>query len=187
MIFMDRFLTLVAASILAIAPVSVAQAHGACQNLIPPGAQALIAGKFPGWRAKLLSDLGADDHQLWTKAHPRECPGIAAGHFEGHDSLAYATVLVPKSDAYRGYKIVVLSKSGASETYSVKILDHAEGPQSGAANLVISCLRPGTYPDFERIKSVRLKLDSINVEWIEAAAVVYYWSNGRYRTLQTAD
>jgi hypothetical protein len=184
---MDRLLTFVTACILAIAAVSVAQAQGACQNVIPQDAQALIAGKFPGWRTKLLSDLGADDQQLWTKAHPRECPGTAAGHFEDHDSLAYAVLLVPKSDANRGYKIVVLSKSAASETYSAKILDQAEGPQSGAPNLVISSLRPGTYPDFEGIKSVRLKLDSINAEWIEAAAVVYYWSNGRYRTLQTSD
>ena len=45
---------------------------------------------------------------------------------------------------------------------------------------------PGTYPDFERTESITVKLDSINVEWIEAAAVLYYWSDGRYRTLQTS-
>jgi hypothetical protein len=69
----------------------------------------------------------------------------------------------------------------------VKILDHAKGPRSGAANLVVSRLRPGTYPNFDGTKSLRLKLDTINVEWIEAAAVVYYWASGQYRTLQTAD
>jgi hypothetical protein len=184
---MRRLHTFVAAWVLALVPGLVAQAHDPCQNVIPPDAQALIASKFPGWRVKLLSDLGADDHQLWTKAKPRECPGIATGHFEDADSLAYAVVLVDKSDANAGYKIVVLSKSAKTEAFAVRILDHAEGARNGASSLVISKLGPGTYPNFDQTKSLRLKLDSINVEWLEAAAVVYYWSNGRYRTLQTED
>ena len=185
---MFRVNLLIAILVLSFAPISVAQAHDPCRDpVLPTSVQSLITKKFPDWRTKLVSDLGADDQQLWTKAHPRECPGIAAGHFEDHDSLAYALLLVPKSDANRGYKIVVLSESAATEPYSVRILDHAEGPRSGAPILAISSLRPGIYPDFERTKSVRLTLDSINVEWIEAAAVVYYWSDGRYRTLQTAD
>jgi hypothetical protein len=163
----------------------MAQAHDPCQNVLPPSAQSLVAGKFPSWRTRLLSDLESYDHELWTKAHPHECPGIAAGHFEEPDSLAYALVLVPKSDAHGGYKIVVLTKSATPDTYSVKILDH--GRPGGGSSPVVSRLRPGTYPDFEGTTSVRMTLDSINVEWLEAAAVVYYWQNGRYRTLQTED
>jgi hypothetical protein len=187
MMLMDRFRILVAACILATVPISVAQAHDPCHNATPLEVGALISAKFPGWRIKQLSDLADYNHELWTKAHPRECPGISAGNFQDPDGLAYTILLVPKSDANAGYKIVVFSKVTISEPYSVKILDHAEGPTSGAANLVISRLRPGTYPNFDGTKSLRLKLDSINVEWLEAAAVVYYWSNGRYRTLQTQD
>jgi hypothetical protein len=184
---MDRVHMLVAACILAIAPISLAQVHDPCQNaILPANAQLLIAGKFPDWRTKLLSDLSSDDQQLWMKAHPKECPGIASGHFAGPDSTAYALVLVPKADANGGYKVVVLTKAASADAYSVRILDHVENSLRGTG-LVISRLRPGTYPDFERTTSMRTNLDSINVEWIESAAVVYYWQNGRYRTLQTAD
>jgi hypothetical protein len=184
---MCRLLVL-AAVVLALAPISVTQVHDPCRNaVLPTRAQSLIAHTFTEWRTKRVSDLGTDDQQLWTKAHPAECPGVAAGHFQEPDLLAYALVLVPKSDANAGYMIVVLSRNTTSEDYAVKILDHAKGPRSGAANLVVSRLRPGTYPNFDGTKSLRLKLDTINVEWIEAAAVVYYWASGQYRTLQTAD
>lgn len=185
---MHRVPLLMAAFILASAPISVTQAHDPCRNgILPTKAQSLIENKFPGWRTKRVSDLGADDKKLWAKAHPAECPGIAAGHFEQPGLVSYAMILVPKSDADSGYMAVVLSTNTTSEDYEVRILDRAKGPRSGADNLVISRLRPGTYPGFDGTKSLRLKLDSINVEWIEAAAVIYYWSNGRYRTLQTAD
>ncbi len=185
---MRRVPLLVAACVIGLVQISVTQAHDPCRNaILPARAQSLIANKFPEWRTKRLSDLGTDDQQLWTKAHPAECPGFTAGHFEEPNVVAYALILVPKSDADAGYMLAVLSTNLTSEDFAVKILDHAKGPRSGASNLVISRLRPGTYPNFDGTKSLRLKLDSINVEWIEAAAIVYYWSNGQYLTLQTAD
>ena len=53
--------------------------------------------------------------------------------------------------------------------------------------MVISRIEAGKYSDFEHTKSVTIMLDAINVEWIEKAAVLYYWTHGRYRTLQTSD
>jgi hypothetical protein len=177
-----------AAFVLAIARMSAAQVHDPCQSVVlPVSAQSLIATKLPEWRTKQVSDLSSDDQQLWMKAHPKECPGVASGHFETPDELSYALVLVPKSDASSSYKVIVLSKAASADAYSLRVLDHAEGRLQAGTGPVISRLRPGTYPDFERTKSVRMTLDSINVEWIESAAVVYYWSNGRYRTLQTED
>jgi hypothetical protein len=179
---------LVVAIVLAFALSSQAQVTDPCRDAnLPAKAQSLIAKKFPGWRTKLVSDLGADDQQLWMKAHPQECPGIAIGHFEEPDHLAYALVLVPKSDVNSGYKIVVWSKAATAEGDSLRVLDHAEKQPYAGSGLAVSKLAPGVYSDFEGTKSVDMKLDAINVEWIEKATVVYYWSTGRYRTLQTAD
>jgi len=41
--------------------------------------------------------------------------------------------------------------------------------------------------DFGDTKSVHLKVDGINVEWLEKSSVLYYWSNGKYQTIQTSD
>ncbi len=177
-----------AAMVLAFAPVSIAQAHNTCRDArLPSDAQLLIAKTFPDWRPKLVSDLGSEGQQLWLKAHPKECPGIAVGHFEELDSLSYGILLVPKSEVDGGYKIVVLSKVATADAYSLRLLDHSEGQPYSNSGLVISKVAPGAYSDFEETKSVRLKLDAVNVEWIEKGEVLYYWSHGKYRTIQTSD
>lgn len=85
---------------------------GVCSTTrLPSGASELLSEKFPLWRAKQISDLEEDDRQLWLKAHPKDCPGIAVGHFESPDQLAYAILLVPKAKSSSGDKIVVLSPS----------------------------------------------------------------------------
>lgn len=152
---------------------------------LPTAAGELLKAKFPLWRAKQISDLEGDDRQLWLKAHPKDCPSIAAGHFESSDQLAYAVLLVPKAKSSGGYKIVVLSTPQSGNDYSLKVLDQEQGP--GSDGLVISTAAPGRYSDFENTKSAKLRLDSIYVEWIEKGAILYYWSAGRYRKLQVSD
>jgi hypothetical protein len=129
--------------------------------------------------------LEGDDRQLWLKAHPTDCPGIAVGHFESPDQLAYAVLLVPKTKSAGGYKIVVISSPQSGSAYASKLLDQEQG--QGSDGLVVSVAAPGQYSDFENTKSAKLRLDSIYVEWIEKAAILYYWSAGRYHKLQTSD
>jgi hypothetical protein len=174
--------------VLALAPVSIARTDSSCRDAsLPSDAQLLIVKKFPDWRPKNVSDLSADDQQLWLQAHPKECPGIAVGHFEEPDSLSYAILLVPKSDVDGGYKIIVLSNATTADGYALRLLDRAEGQGSSSSGLVLSKVPPGGYSDFEETKSVRLKLDAVSVEWIEKAEVLYYWSGGKYQTIQTSD
>src|SRR4029077_7555180 len=109
------------------------------------------------WRPKHLSDLSGYDKKLWLETHPKECPGIAVGHFEQPDRVGYAVVLIPKS-GHATSKIIVLSEG--SDEYAIRLLDHAEGSTSG---LVISKEPHGTYSGFDDTKSVRLKLDGVNV------------------------
>ena len=80
---------------------------------------------------------------------------------------------------------MVISKDVPKDTYTWKLLDHSEGQTY--SGLVISKTRPGKYDDWERTKSIRIKLDGLLVEWIEKGAELYYWSAGQYRKLQVSD
>jgi len=162
-----------------------ARAQDKCRwEALPTQARSRVSKKFPEWRIKLLSDLEAYDKGLWLKEHPKECPGIAVGHFEDPSHIAYGLLLIPKSASRTGYKIVVLTKSGALEGYSLKILDQDSGDDSG---LVISKVPPGRYTGFDTAQSVRLKLDGIETDWLEKSSTLFYWRNGRYLSLPTSD
>jgi len=146
----------------------------------------LLKARFSQWRPKQLSDMDADDQQLWLNgSNGKESPGIAIGHFESPDDLSYAVLLVPKSDPSGGYKLLVFSKRPTNDAYTWKLLDHAEGQTCSC--LVISKTEPGKYSDWENKRSVQLKLDGIQVEWMEKGAQVYYWSESGYRKLQVSD
>jgi hypothetical protein len=182
-----RLQLLLCAVVFVIVPVASAQLTNNCRtSSLPAGARALLDGKYADWRPKDVTDLGADDKGLWMKAHPKDCPGIAIGHFEEPDRLSYAVLLVPKSELKHGHKIIVLRQLPSKNAYSVRLLDQADGEYS-SSGLVISKVPPGKYSDFEHATSVRVKLDAINLEWIEKGAVLYYWANGEYRTIQTSD
>ena len=181
-----RLRLFVCSVVLGIVLVSSAQVKTACQtSTLPSGAQVLLDRKYADGRLKDVSDLGADDQRLWVTAHPKDCPGIAIGHFETADQLSYAILLVPKSESSHGYKIVVLAKVAADDRYVDRVLD--QNAQASDSGMVISTAPRGSYSDFEGTTSVHLKVDAVNVEWIEKGAVVYYWEHGKYRTIQTSD
>ena len=112
---MNRFGRFVVFAFLAFEPQLPAQAQDVCDaDTLPSQAKLLVSKTFPGWRLKRTSDLEGYDRELWTKAHPKECPGITEGHFELPDKTAYALILIPNSDAEAGYKIVVLNRTSSA-------------------------------------------------------------------------
>jgi hypothetical protein len=64
-------------------------------------------------------------------------------------------------------------------------LDSADGETY--SGLVIWKAKPGTFSDLESRKKIQTKLDGVVVEWIEKAAVLYYWSDGHYQRLSISD
>jgi hypothetical protein len=118
------------------------------------------------------------------KAHGDLCPGIANGHFENADRLTYSVLLLNDDVSVLGYKFLVFKESH-SGTFRSIVLAQAEGENAGRP--VISRVPPGEYSDPETGKSVKTKLDSVLVEWMEAAAQLYYRSGSRYRKLQVQD
>lgn len=167
-------------------PISAAQTSTVCdETTLPAQVNELLKAKFARWRPERVSDLDADDQKFRTEEHLKECPGIAVGHFESADSLLYAVLLVPRSEQQGGYQIVVSSKGLNVDAYTWRVLEHAEGKTHFAP--VISKASPGTYPGFDDTKSVRIKLDGIDVERVEKSALIYYWSGGCYRNIWTSD
>src|SRR6266545_5760090 len=167
--------------VLALVPSSLAE-FNACE-VLPSAAKLVIKQRFPNWQPKVVSDLGGYDKKLWLETHPKECPGIAVGHFERPDQVAYAVLLIRKSSHDANYKIIVVSK--AADEYAIKVLDHSEGNADSDWGLIITKEPHGTYSDMGGTKTVRLKLDGVNVEWLEKSSVLYYWSQGKYQSLQT--
>src|SRR6266566_4932370 len=151
------------ALVLAFTSISAAQSNS-CE-VLPSDATAVLNQRFPVWRPKHLSDLSGYDKQLWLETHPRECPGIADGHFEQADQVAHAVLLVRKASHTASYKVVVLNKG--SNGYAIRVLDHAESSADSDSGLVISKEKSGTYTGFDDSRSVHLNLDGVNVEWLE--------------------
>jgi hypothetical protein len=152
-------------------------------NVLPPDARDVVQRQFPTLRPKKLSDLSGYDKKLWLETHPKACPGIASGNFERSGSVAYAVLLVPTTGDDHIYKIVVVSK--VQTGYHIRLLE--EGKASADSGLVISKEQPGSYSEFDDGKSVRVLHDGVNVEWLEKSSVLYYWSQGKYRSIQTSD
>jgi hypothetical protein len=172
----------------AVPPVmSGAQLTSSCSDAAVPGPiRELLKSEFSQWRPKQITDMDADDQQLWLSgSNGKDCPGIAIGHFENMGSLSYAILLVPRSNPTGGYKIVVFDKKTGEDGYTWVLLDHAE--EETYSGLVISRARPGKYADWEGKKSIQVKTDAVYVEWMEKGAQLYYWSAGRYHKLQVSD
>jgi hypothetical protein len=94
-------------------------------------------------------------------------------------------LLVPKSTPTKACQLIVISKNTTKSTYFSKMLDSSTR-QADSGN-VVSTVKPGKYTDFERGTSVTIKLDGIDLEWPEQAAILYYWSRNRYLKLQISD
>jgi hypothetical protein len=85
---MRRLKPVLTAFVIALAGGLSAQAQSRCSEAtLPPQARALLKKRFPGWRIKLQSDLVDFDKQAYAQDHPKECPGIAVGHFQDPRSL----------------------------------------------------------------------------------------------------
>jgi len=166
---------------ISLATPAIAQLGKCTIRELPKGIAEIISTKYAGWRPEQVSDLRSDDLERWTKAHSNLCPGVTSGHFESAVQVSYAVLLLNKEP---GYKFLLFDKDRSGNFRSI-LLDQAEGKNAGQP--VISRVLPGEYSDPETGKSVKTKLDSVLVEWIEAAAQLYYWSGSKYHKLQVQD
>jgi hypothetical protein len=181
------FISAVSLLYMELSPLAAAQTPSPCDEaVLPATVTELLKEKFPQWRPKQVSDIDADNRQLWLEGPNAEaCPGVAIGHFESATNLSYAFLLVPRLNPNGGHKLVIVSKELNRDAYVPTLLDHAEGQTF--SGLVISKAEPGKYKDWEGKKSVQIRTEALYVEWIGKGAQLYYWLADRYHKLQVSD
>ena len=153
-----------------------------CTNppLVEPVKKLLSLKYYQQWRPIALSDLPKPHQRMWRRSLNRfDCPGIAMGHFERRNELAYAFSLKPRDYRQGGWRLVVISKT-TQGTYRDRVLG-----QTGerVPPYVIYSAPPEEYTDAFETESVRLRLDGIQVEQMEAGAMLFYWREGQYRSI----
>ncbi len=150
------------------------------QDAVPAPIRSLVQEKYPGWRIVQVSDLRSDDQSLWRKAHHGQCPGLFAGHFESGVAESYAITLFRKAPKLRQLLIVATMEDSVPKLH---VLSRA---QDVAFLSVISKLPPGSYFDAEG-KRLKIGRESISYEAIEAGAVMYFFRNGTYVSVQSSE
>jgi hypothetical protein len=169
------------------APPVAAAAEDVCSVAsLPAPVKDLLKKDFPSMRPRQTLDLSADDQKIWMKAHAKECPGISVGHFENEYSVAYAFLLVAKSEPAGGYKFVVFTKTTNGDTYSSKLLNQVD-TNIDSTGLTISKVLPGKHSNYQKTKTINATLDTILLQWLDSAADLFYWSGGKYQRLNVIE
>lgn len=157
-----------------------------CANppLVEPVKKLLTLKYYQDWRPIALSDLSKPHQRMWRRSLNRfDCPGIAMGHFERKDELAYAFSLTPRDPRQTGWRLVVISKNRQG-VYRDRVLGQTD---ERVPPYVIYVVPPEEYTDAFETESVKLRLDGLQVEQMEAGAVLFYWKDGQYKSLIVAE
>jgi hypothetical protein len=162
-------------------------------SLLPQELQTKLTKEYPDWQPERLENLGELDRAYRTKAHPKDCPGIAIGHFESKPQLSFALFLVPRLvRKQQGFQLVVFSRTEPSALFvSHTVFQVDTGNFYERSDLVISRVPPGQYEEVEEDsgnpRKVSLHLDGLLYEAIGKASSLYYWENGKYKGLPLSD
>jgi hypothetical protein len=148
--------------------------------LMEPVKKLLTLKYYQQWRPIALWDLPKPHQRMWRRSLNRfDCPGIAMGHFERKQELSYAFSMKPRDPRQTGWRLVVVSKT-ARGSYRDRVLAQTD---ERVPPYVIYVVPPEEYTDAFETESVTLRLDGLQVEQMEAGAMLFYWKEGQYRSL----
>jgi len=152
-----------------------------CVSSLPDKAREAISD-FHDWKVVKLTDLAADDQELWENSHYGQCPGVAAGNFS-EDKLSYAVALVRnQSSGGLEEQLIVLFPKGNSFKSTVVVK-----PTIVVGPFVIWKAPPGKYQGADKAGIVQIAHDSFIYEKMEAYARQYYYDDGHLRSIVTAN
>jgi hypothetical protein len=155
----------------------------ACADVhIPAPIRSAIEGRFPSWQIVKVRDLRSDDQKLWLQAHKEECPGIAIGHFEGAAITSHAVTLFRSAPTLQQILLVVSPNPAGKPR--VHILSK---PQHVAFLSVVYKTPSGNYSEVEGGATINVRNEAVVHEGIEAGSVLFYFLNGKYRSLITSE
>lgn len=148
--------------------------------LVEPVKQLLTRKYSRQWRPIALWDLPKPHQRMWRRSLNRfDCPGIAMGHFERKHELSYAFSMKPRDPRQTGWRLIVITKTGQG-AYRDRVLAQTD---ERVPPYVIYVVPPEEYTDAFETESVKLRLDGLQVEQMEAGTMLFYWKEGQYRSL----
>ncbi|HTV58012.1 MAG TPA: hypothetical protein VMJ93_03990 [Verrucomicrobiae bacterium] len=147
---------------------------------MPPGVSAVAHARFPASKIIAVSDLSADDRNLYEKKHPGACPGLASVNFYGDHkpTLALALASKRKNDLLTRLVIAHLEEG----KWTLTVLTKTNGPAP-----VLWAEPPGEYKDLYGVKKIRATNPVVVFCGYYSWAVVYAWINNRVSTIWLQD
>jgi hypothetical protein len=154
-----------------------------CHSIkLPAPISDTIANQFSGWQVVTSADLvDPGDRAFWKENLPKECPGIIAGRFRTRQ-LDYAISLIKRNVDSSEQQILVFEAEKVG--FKILVLEH---PTRVGVILVLRKFGPGIYTSPDTRRSLRIRRDTIGVSQIEASTVVFYWSSGRFKRIETSE
>ncbi len=143
---------------------------------------AIIDSEFKGWHIVKLEELHKDDILLWKRYRkPNEYPGIAIGKY--NDNRVQTALLIGRNiDNKKQAKLLLVE----DKNIPIKIL-YAD-TTGNHSYPTIHTLTQGIYTDiYDKTINIEIQHDCIAYEHIEASVTVYYYDNGKYKSLLISD
>jgi hypothetical protein len=147
-------------------------------GLLPSEVRKLFNERFPAWHIVMLADLGADDRKTWESLGGERCPGIAIGHFRDWKNLSYAVLLNWRNGGVLYERLAVADELSPGRYRVRELAPSAVVTKPG----VIHQEPPGEYKGRNN-ERIRVRTEVIAHEALGVTATVYYWADGRYRSL----
>ncbi len=144
-----------------------------------------LKAEYASWRVQDVSDLSPSARRSWDYkkyAKPSECPGIAIGAFENANQ-SHAVLLVPRTRADSGYRLLVFSRKTSRPTYQLTVLEQSD--DVGARDVFIRKVRISDFFNKQSQKQLSIGVNEgiLIVESGEQqfGADIFFWTREGYR------
>ena len=149
-----------------------------CSSVLPKGVTLPI-----GWRVVSLVDLPKDDRELWEREHGGQCPGAVVGKLTGDGRVSYALALLQNGPGGKMLEQLVVMFSAGRQFSRITLVK----PTAVISPFVVWVAPPGKYSGVDGTPPVRIPHDSFVYEKMEATARQFFYRNGGFRSLLTAE
>lgn len=153
-------------------------ASSSCESALPPQVKKAVTSKLKGWKILTIADLTHDDQEIFADSYEEQCPGFAAGQFAPGQSPAYAVTLIrSRNGALSQTLLLAAQKKGRYQVTTLSPQQRVSSPS------IVRKLPRGNYSSPQGDTQIAAAFDVIAYEKIQAGTVIFYWSDGKYRSL----
>jgi len=153
------------------------------QQIVPDAVQVAIERFFPGSTLVVLNDLEEGLRQEFADGYPERNPAFISSDFDGNGHLDYALLLRGKKS---GRAIVILAVLLQAPKGKFKAMS-LEAINEFLESVFIRVRAPGKVQEHDSKKAIIIRVPGIERSFFEKSAGVFYWDEGRFRFVATAD